>query len=734
MVNQLDFIIFFYGLAFILLGNVCLAVDEADRRRFHVVPLGYFALAHGAAEWLELAAMLGGDSAIFAASRTALTTASFALLLEFARQSALSAGRVVPGPWIHAALIVLVGGAGAVGGLRVANAVARYALALPGALAAAWVFSWHARQLPATAVRRFARLAALAFAIYAFLGGVVVAPAPFWPATVLNQDWFARLTGFPVQLARGVVATGLAYFVWAIWRYLKIEEVASRAYTAHLRGQAVRTVLALALILGSGWFATELLGRAFEARTESDAQGEIDLLAGRLDEETGLLDAVAAALAGSPAVRDYLESRDARARQAAQAALELDTRAAGAMAGYLVDDVGTIAAFAGRAGTPAPDSQDGGGLPFLHGRAASADARLFARRADSGERVYYASQPVRAESGRIVGVAALARSLAGFESDLRHFGHPYLLADADGIVMLTNRHEWLLRPLRPLGDQAKARLYPQIGSLVEQPLLQRELADGRWADVDGSRYFVRLRDSGQSRWSVALMMPGAGLMAGRAPGILLTLLFTIMALIYLYGHERVIRDRIEMERRRKLQDLASTLQVQVARDPLTGLGNRLKFDEAIALEIGRSRRYGTAFSLVMYDVDYFKIVNDTHGHQVGDKVLVELSRIVASRIRDVDLLVRWGGEEFMLLFRDCDGPLACQLAEKLRVAIEQASFDVAGTVTCSFGVAQYAPGDTAESIVARADVALYRAKIGGRNRVELERKAAASEQGAPSPP
>jgi diguanylate cyclase (GGDEF)-like protein len=96
-----------------------------------------------------------------------------------------------------------------------------------------------------------------------------------------------------------------------------------------------------------------------------------------------------------------------------------------------------------------------------------------------------------------------------------------------------------------------------------------------------------------------------------------------------------------------------------------------------------------------------------------------LSRFVPGLIRNTDLLARWGGEEFVILIPGSDGDMAYQATEKLRDAIEQVGFDEVGTVTCSFGVAQYVHGDTTDTLLSRADDALYRAKLNGRNRVEL---------------
>ena len=130
-------------------------------------------------------------------------------------------------------------------------------------------------------------------------------------------------------------------------------------------------------------------------------------------------------------------------------------------------------------------------------------------------------------------------------------------------------------------------------------------------------------------------------------------------------------------------------------------------------------RYKTPLSLVLFDIDNFKKINDTYGHPVGDQVLIQLSRFVPNLIRSTDLLARWGGEEFLILAPGSDGPMASQVAEKLRDAIGTLVFHQVKSVTCSFGVAQYAPGETAAELIARADAALYQAKTSGRDQVKL---------------
>jgi diguanylate cyclase (GGDEF)-like protein len=204
---------------------------------------------------------------------------------------------------------------------------------------------------------------------------------------------------------------------------------------------------------------------------------------------------------------------------------------------------------------------------------------------------------------------------------------------------------------------------------------------------------------------------------------------TAIMLVYLTGRERWIYDSVQMERRLELEELARDLSFQATTDPLTGINNRLKFDQLLHQEIGRAERYGTPLSLVLYDLDHFKLINDTHGHPVGDEVLAEISQLASNHIRRTDFVARWGGEEFAILVPQGDSDSAFRLARSLRDAVRDQTFAAGATVTCSFGVAEFIMGETAQSFVARADTALYRAKLNGRNRVELAPTAASGKAG-----
>jgi two-component system cell cycle response regulator len=154
-------------------------------------------------------------------------------------------------------------------------------------------------------------------------------------------------------------------------------------------------------------------------------------------------------------------------------------------------------------------------------------------------------------------------------------------------------------------------------------------------------------------------------------------------------------------------------------DSLTGITNRREFTRILKREMDRAKRYGTPLSLVMYDLDFFKQVNDTFGHDVGDDVLQTVVRLVNESIRGVDVAARWGGEEFMVLMPQSGLSSARVAAEKLRQVVARHQFDKAGPITGSFGVTQLLTQDDSNSLLKRVDDALYRAKMRGRNRVEV---------------
>lgn len=167
---------------------------------------------------------------------------------------------------------------------------------------------------------------------------------------------------------------------------------------------------------------------------------------------------------------------------------------------------------------------------------------------------------------------------------------------------------------------------------------------------------------------------------------------------------------------RDLADAAST-------DPLTGLANRRRAVDIIRRELARCDRIGTTLSVVEVDIDRFKLVNDQYGHGVGDEVLVAVGNHLEGSVRTIDLVARWGGEEYLMLLPDTPAEQAMLVAERIRSSLAGHPVTVDGLevrVTATFGVAEYRRGEAFELCVSRADQALYEGKRAGRNQVRAD--------------
>jgi diguanylate cyclase (GGDEF)-like protein/PAS domain S-box-containing protein len=159
------------------------------------------------------------------------------------------------------------------------------------------------------------------------------------------------------------------------------------------------------------------------------------------------------------------------------------------------------------------------------------------------------------------------------------------------------------------------------------------------------------------------------------------------------------------------------------KDKLTGLYNRHHGEKTLRDAFWRAQADGDSLSLIIADVDHFKRINDDFGHLAGDRVLVDIAGILQRAVRGQDAVIRWGGEEFVIVLADCGLGDATHLAERIRSHVHAHRDAEIGSLTLSLGVAQFVPGETLDALIARADAALYDAKRSGRNRLSVSRKA-----------
>ena len=177
--------------------------------------------------------------------------------------------------------------------------------------------------------------------------------------------------------------------------------------------------------------------------------------------------------------------------------------------------------------------------------------------------------------------------------------------------------------------------------------------------------------------------------------------------------DQILREQNILVERETYKELAEI-------DALTGVGNRRSFDSKLTEMLNTANRYNRPLSLIMFDIDKFKDINDTYGHEIGDFILKELSHLIKQNLRTTDFFARYGGEEFMIIAAETSLPTAKELAERLRIKAAEYDFNIGQYVTCSFGITEIIKGDTNQSIVFRVDNALYDAKRSGRNKVCFE--------------
>lgn len=254
-------------------------------------------------------------------------------------------------------------------------------------------------------------------------------------------------------------------------------------------------------------------------------------------------------------------------------------------------------------------------------------------------------------------------------------------------------------------DRKLLRNMPGIGPLADQILSGTQST--HQYQRDGKQIVLNARNIPELKWHLIVEQD-----EDDALSAIRRTLYLNIAIVLLVGSLSIWLTGLTINRyQRKLEDMAVT-------DKLTGLANRQAFAPLIEQTLSEIKRNPEPLSLIIADIDHFKQVNDSHGHQVGDRVLQHTAESIANALRDSDLIFRWGGEEFLIIVRGCEGKDAFRLAEKLRQAVESTSVEVDGKAvrtTLSTGVAVRREGEDVDSLIGRADRALYAAKAAGRN-------------------
>jgi diguanylate cyclase (GGDEF)-like protein len=285
----------------------------------------------------------------------------------------------------------------------------------------------------------------------------------------------------------------------------------------------------------------------------------------------------------------------------------------------------------------------------------------------------------------------------------QRFQRTIYFVDAQGQIVLFGNQTGRARDLRSASG---------IGPLVDRIL--KEKAGSYQYLVNGDNYILNVNYLPELKWYLFVEQNEETALAGIRHTLYINLAISLMVTLVVLVLAHLVLSRYQF----RIEEMAST-------DKLTGLLNRHAFNILIDKVLADHRRSPRPIALLLADIDHFKQINDRHGHRVGDQVLKEVTSLLTGDLRQSDIAVRWGGEEFLIVLVGCDIEESSRIAEKLRQKVATTPIGMDGqslTVTISIGVSQYDGTELPDETVNRADTALYAAKNGGRNRVEVTGK------------
>ncbi|MCF7943689.1 MAG: sensor domain-containing diguanylate cyclase [Spirochaetia bacterium] len=321
----------------------------------------------------------------------------------------------------------------------------------------------------------------------------------------------------------------------------------------------------------------------------------------------------------------------------------------------------------------------------------------------TGVLTIFINQRVVSENGKLIGVTGVGLKMESL-SELLHavqdeYGRTIYLVDEQGVIQAHSDMDKI--------ESVSIREMDGVSAIAEKILSRRgTAADFTYSGSEGT-VLLTSRYADELEWFIiveqnehaSMRLIRRNLYTSVLIGLTTSLLIILLSTYFVEKSQK------------KLVSLTIT-------DHLTGTANRMRLEAVLGQELARSQRYDTLFSVLLIDIDNFKVLNDTYGHAEGDAVLIQFSELLISSIRGTDIFGRWGGDEFMLILPHTILDKALVLAEKIRRSIEGHVFNKRTAVTISIGATVLNHGDTLQQLIKRADDALYRAKETGKNRVD----------------
>ncbi len=538
---QMDYIYFIYGLSFIILAAVCLAMSRSERQRLPWIWLSFFGIAHGLYEWLYHFSVGNTFILSFAYIKAGLLVISLVFLAEFGRVIFIKQGTKSPGRWILVFLLPFVA-LGALSGPAGLTAMAQYVLGLGGGLWAALSLKLASRKVNSQA-SRWLKSASISIALFAATAVLAVPLAPIFPANSINYHVLYHTLGFHIQVIRGL------FIVWtavAVWRYSQEFIMAETGWEfLKIRAKyAERSAVIIIFFLCLGLALTSYLNQQARNNLVDESTSNINALANHLQDQMKETAHAVMSIASStevlPALLDGGEQNVARANFI----LDRFNEALDAPVCYLLDEKGSVIASSNRND---PDSYVGnnyGFRPYFKQAMTGNAGSYYALGLTSGERGYYVSYPVI--SGRVIGVAVIKRKVDSVELGFKQYPYCFYI-DPHGIVFLSSRPDMLYKGLWPLEETTKKELIEsrQFGAGPFETMSLREVSNGADVVFDDQRFLVNRKQVCPGGWSIVLLAPLDKTRPAGLLGIIITFCLSVLTISFFVTTQRLTESAVQ---------------------------------------------------------------------------------------------------------------------------------------------------------------------------------------------
>jgi len=539
--SRIDYIYFFYGLSFFLLATVCFYLRKEKDETTAWSWLGFFGLAHGLTEWMDLVALTFQGNFFSSVSRTAVMALSYLFLLEFGRRTLKKSGAKVPGAWIGALLLPAL--AGWHYGHNGLNAAVRYALGLPAALLSAWAIYRVAGGKPAGPRQPLLAISAV-LVLYALAAGGVVPESEFIPARWFNYGAFIKVFGFPVQLLRGLLASFAAACAWIYMLNLEADRDAGRKNGKKtLVGLAAMAVL---LVMTAGWAWTDFIGNRVQKETFFESESMDAGLTCRFKDAMRDSGRAAAAMAVSPLLADVLANGNRGNLAGAGSLLDNYCGMFKLSACFLVDLKGAVIVSSGSNEPVIQADPNHVQMPILRKIAAGKPGSDFSFCEDK-QQDYYFGSPVN-KNGRVIGTVIVRNDLGELAGELLSLPYAFVISP-EGVIHLSSRPDLLSRALWPV--DAAACESPAGANRSGLPgfkaVLKSEIRDDEILKFSDDRFYVSRTPLNERGWSLVILHSLRHVLLARFAGILLTFSICLLLLVFTAAllHEETARETAE---------------------------------------------------------------------------------------------------------------------------------------------------------------------------------------------